>query len=184
MIKCVFFDRDGIVNQSPGPGYVERWEDFHLLPEFVEVLRVVRQQGYAAVIVTNQRGVARGCMTQATLDDMHRRLRELLRDQHGLDLLDILYCPHDNDCCDCRKPKPGMLLEAARRHAIDLPQSWMIGDSLKDTQAGKAAGCRTVLVSATETSAQADWQVTSMAALQSSIAAILEGRCPGRQTSP
>ena len=175
MIKCVFFDRDGIVNQSPGPGYVERWEDFHLLPEFVEVLRLVRQRGYVAVIITNQRGVALRQMTAATVEEMHHRLREVLKARHGLDLLDILYCPHENDSCECRKPKPGMLLEAARRHAIDLPGSWMIGDSPKDMEAGKAAGCHTVLVNAVETSPQADRQVTDMAALRLAIADILDG---------
>ena len=175
MIKCVFFDRDGIVNRSPGPGYVERWEEFHLLPEFVEVLRLVRRRGYAAVIVTNQRGVALGRMSATTVETMHRRLGEVLKLQYRLDLLDVLYCPHDKESCECRKPKPGMLLEAARRHAIDLAGSWMIGDSPKDMEAGKAAGCRTILVNATETSPQADQQVADMAALRLSIAAILDG---------
>jgi D-glycero-D-manno-heptose 1,7-bisphosphate phosphatase len=175
-LKCVFFDRDGIVNQHPGPGYVGRWKDFHLLPEFVDVLRLVRQKGYVAVIVSNQRGVALGNITSAIVDDLHHRLRTVLKEQHGLELLDVFYCPHDRNQCECRKPKPGMLLEAARRHAIDLNQSWMIGDSLKDVEAGKAAGCRTVLVNATETSDQADEQVTDMAALRSSIAKILGGR--------
>jgi D-glycero-D-manno-heptose 1,7-bisphosphate phosphatase len=174
--KCVFFDRDGIVNQHPGPGYVERWEDFHLLPEFVDVLRFVSGKGYVAVIVSNQRGVALGRMTAATVDDLHRRLRAVLREQQGLDLLDILYCPHDRDQCDCRKPKPGMLVEAARRHDLDLSRSWMIGDSLKDMEAGKAAGCHTILVNDSETSDQADEQVADMAALRSSIAKILERR--------
>lgn len=175
-VKCIFFDRDGIVNRHPGPGYVERWEDFHLLPEFVEVLRLIRQKGYEAVIVSNQRGVARGIMAAATVDDLHRRLRTILKDQHGLELLDVYYCPHDRNQCECRKPKPGMLLEAAKRHGIDLSQSWMIGDSLKDMEAGKAAGCHTILVNAVETSDQADRQVADMAALRSSIAKILEGR--------
>jgi D-glycero-D-manno-heptose 1,7-bisphosphate phosphatase len=176
MIKCVFFDRDGIVNQSPGPGYVERWEDFHLLPEFVDVLRYVLGQGYAAVIVSNQRGVAREIMSAATVDDMHRRLKAVLATQHGLDLLDILYCPHDRGSCECRKPKPGMLTEAARRHAIDLAASWMIGDSPTDMEAGRAAGCRTILVNAAETSPEADVRVADMAALRSSIAKILGDR--------
>lgn len=175
-IKCVFFDRDGIVNQHPGPGYVERWEDFHLLPEFVDILRFVRGKGYEAVIVSNQRGVALGKMTAETVEDLHRRLRAQLREHHGLDLLDIFYCPHDRDQCECRKPKPGMLLKAAERHNLDLGQSWMIGDSVKDVEAGKAAGCRTVLVNPATTSEQADHQVADMAALRSSIAKILGGR--------
>jgi D-glycero-D-manno-heptose 1,7-bisphosphate phosphatase len=175
MQPCVFFDRDGIVNQSPGPGYVERWGDFHLLPEFVEVLRTVTRLAWPAVIVSNQRGVALGRMTAATVDDMHRRLRAILREQHGVDVLDILYCPHDRNSCDCRKPKPGLLLEAARRHDLDLPHSWMIGDHATDIQAGQAAGCHTVIVG-DEACEGAEVHVGSMRELQSRIAGILSDR--------
>ena len=175
MIRCVFFDRDGIVNQYPGPGaYVERWEEFHLLPEFVEVLRTVGQKGFAAVVVTNQRGVALGRMTAATLEDLHRRLAEILQKQHGLALLDILYCPHDEGVCDCRKPHPGMLLAAARRHGIDLRRSWMIGDAEKDIEAGRQAGCRTILVSAPDAPTRADVRVRDMAELRTVIANLLD----------
>lgn len=174
MRKCVFFDRDGIVNQSPGPGYVERWEDFHLLPEFVETLRIVTGLGFAAVIISNQRGVALGRMTAGTVDDIHRRLQAIL-EQHGLALLDILYCPHDRDACDCRKPKPGMLLEAARRHNIDLAGSWMVGDSPGDAEAGKSAGCRTILVGEKAEPGLADFTFQDMAGLRSGIATLLTG---------
>lgn len=172
---CVFFDRDGIVNQHPGPGYVERWEEFHLLPEFVAVLQAVTRLGWPAVIISNQRGVARGRMTAETVDDIHHRARAILREQHGVDVLDILYCPHDLNCCDCRKPKPGLLLEAARRHDLDLSRSWMIGDSATDVQAGQAAGCRTVIVGDAACDG-ADVRVDSMRELQSRIVGILSGR--------
>jgi D-glycero-D-manno-heptose 1,7-bisphosphate phosphatase len=173
MRKCVFFDRDGIVNQSPGAGYVERWEEFHLLPEFVETLRITTRLGYAAVIVTNQRGVALGLMSAETVDDIHRRLKDVLKEQHGLDLLDIRYCPHDRNTCDCRKPKPGMILDAAHRHQIDLSRSWMIGDSPGDAGAGRAAGCKTILVGDKADPALADAVFTDMQALCSGIAKIL-----------
>ena len=174
MIRCVFFDRDGIVNRSPGAGvYVEHWAALHLLPEFVDVLRTVEQRGYAAVIVTNQRGIALGRMTSATVDDMHRRLRALLKETHGLELLDILYCPHDEGVCECRKPRPGLLLEAARRHAIDLRRSWMVGDSATDVEAGRRAGCRTILVGEPDSSTQPDVRVDTMAELPSVIANLL-----------
>ncbi len=172
MKPCVFFDRDGIVNESPGPGYVERWEDFHLLPDFVAILRDVRRLGFAAVVVTNQRGVALGRMTAAAVEDIHRRLEETLRTE-GLTLDDILYCPHDRNVCDCRKPKPGMLQEAARRHAIDLGQSWMIGDSPTDIMAGEAAGCRTILVGPPDPSVAPDVRVDTLADLRSAIVSIL-----------
>lgn len=172
MTPCVFFDRDGIVNRHPGPGYVERWEDFHLLPEFVETLRAVRRLGFAAVVVTNQRGIAVGRMTVATVEDMHGRLQSALAAE-GLALDDILYCPHDRGVCDCRKPKPGMLLTAARRHGLNLARSWMVGDSATDIQAGQAAGCRTILVGPATDAATPTVRVDSMAALSSAIAGIL-----------
>jgi D-glycero-D-manno-heptose 1,7-bisphosphate phosphatase len=173
MTPCIFFDRDGIVNQSPGPGYVERWADFHLLPEFVSILRTIAGLGYAAVIITNQRGVALGHMTIDDVEDIHRRLRSLLKTQHHLELLDILYCPHERNTCECRKPKPGMLLEAARRHHLDLSLSWMIGDSAKDVEAGHAAGCRTILVGNATPTLPPDFHFPSMSALSTAIATIL-----------
>jgi len=142
---CIFFDRDGIVNRSPGAGYVERVEDFHLMPEFIEALRVVHAFGYPAVIITNQRGVALGRMSLETVDAIHEELERLLN-AHDLELLNIYYCPHENGACDCRKPLPGMLLKAADEHDLDLSRSWMIGDNIKDVQAGRSAGCRTILI--------------------------------------
>lgn len=157
MKKCVFFDRDGIINRSPGADYVERWEDFKLIPEFVDVLRTVRSLGYEAVVVSNQRGVARGIMSAEAVEEIHRNMQNLLAEEYDLKLLDILYCPHDEGECECRKPKPGMLIEAAGRHDIDLKSSWMVGDQEKDIEAGKRAGCRTILVaSEAETKTKAD----------------------------
>lgn len=174
MKPCVFFDRDGIVNESPGPGYVERWEDFHLVPEFVGILRLVRRLGFAAVIVSNQRGVATGRMTAATVDDIHHRLAAALKAE-GLALDDILYCPHDHGVCECRKPKPGLLLEAARRHDIDLGRSWMVGDSPTDIEAGRAAGCRTILVGPPAPAVAPDHRFDTLADLRAAIQGILTG---------
>ena len=165
---AVFFDRDGIVNLSPGAGYVERWEDFHLQPEFVEALRIAARLGFAAVVVSNQRGVARGRMSAATVDEMHRRLREQLRAQ-GVDMLDILYCPHERDTCDCRKPQPGMLLRAAAQYGLDLARSWMVGDAESDVEAGRRAGCRTILVGG-DAPTRADQRASNMADLQTRLA--------------
>jgi len=173
-MRCVFFDRDGIVNVSPGAGYVERWEDFKLQPGFVQALRLVREAGYEAVIVSNQRGVALGRMSAETVEDMHERLRRTLRDDYGLDLLDVFYCPHDDrDGCDCRKPRPGMLVEAARRHGIDLARSWMIGDRERDMEAGRNAGCRTILVSAETEECTADFLVRDLDALNELLPRVL-----------
>lgn len=162
---AVFFDRDGIVNVSPGPGYVERPEDFHLIPEFLEALRIVRERGYAAVIVTNQRGVGLGRFTEETLDKIHAVLRDRVR-AAGLDLTDILVCTAVTDDDPRRKPNPGMLLEAAARHGLDLRRSWMVGDSPKDIEAGRRAGCAvTVKVGSEPDIAGADLCVPDMGAL-------------------
>jgi len=174
MRKCVFFDRDGIVNESPEPGgYVERWEDFKLLPQFVRVLRRVVAAGCAAVVVTNQRGVARGIVPLGEVERIHRNLREQLRTRHGLELVDILCCPHHEGVCECRKPRPGMLLEAARRHGIDLAASWMVGDSESDVEAGHRAGCRAVRVNSGAEPSTADLRVASLAELEERIGEIL-----------
>jgi histidinol-phosphate phosphatase family protein len=170
---CVFFDRDGIVNRSPGAGYVERVEDFHLLPEFVEALRLVRDRGYEAVIVTNQRGVSRGLMTQAALDAIHDRLRDAL-DREGLGLLAIHVCTANDNADPRRKPNPGMLLEAMAAHDLDAEASWMIGDSESDIEAGRRAGCgHTVLVATPSTPSAADAVVSDMAALVRYLAKVL-----------
>ena len=161
--RCVFFDRDGIVNASPGADrYVLRWEDFRLLPEFVEALRIVRARRYQAVIVTNQRAVARGMVSAEDVEGMHRKLRELLSGKYQLDILDVQYCPHDAGECDCRKPSPGMLLAMARKHGLDLAASWMVGDAETDIEAGRRAGCRTILVNGAAPLSKADWRVAAM----------------------
>ena len=173
-IKCVFFDRDGIVNRPPPPErrYVTHRDYFELIPEFVDVLRQVRARGYEAVVVTNQSGIARGRMTEADAHDIHRHLEELLAG-HGLHLLDVVMCPSDDDRHPDRKPNPGMLLTAARRHAIDLPSSWMVGDQERDVEAGRRAGCRTILVEAGDRSTAAEFHVRGMKELADLLERVL-----------
>jgi D-glycero-D-manno-heptose 1,7-bisphosphate phosphatase len=162
---CVFFDRDGIVNRRPTlDRYVRRWEEFELIAEFVEALKVLRERGYEAVIVTNQKGIATGRMTQADVDRIHHNLRQALH-EHGLSVRDIMVCSSPDDQHTHRKPNPGMLLEAARNHDLDLRRSWMVGDQEKDVEAGRRAGCRTVLVGAADKPTKADHRVPDMAAL-------------------
>ncbi len=145
--KCVFFDRDGIVNESPGEGkYVLSWKEFKIQPAFVESLKIVQDKGYYAAIVTNQRCIAKGLITKEHLEQIHQRLINTLAKEYQLSLLDIAYCPHNDGECSCRKPQPGMLLALAKKHNIDLSASWMIGDSEIDIQAGNAAGTKTILI--------------------------------------
>lgn len=173
MKRCIFFDRDGVINQSPGPGYVERWRDFYLLPAFIESLRVVYERGYVAVVITNQRGVARGIMSMERVDEIHGNLRAVLKDEYDLELLDIYCCPHNNNECDCRKPKPGMLLQAAEEHGIDLSASWMVGDSVTDIEAGHAAGCKTIYIGGKDALAREDYRVGSMKELPELLKKVL-----------
>jgi len=167
---CVFFDRDGIVNESPGPGYVERWEDFHLQPGFVAALKVVAAKGCPAVVVTNQQGVAKGLYSEEELDSIHGNMRAQLR-THGVDVLDVFQCTHfAADGCGCRKPKPGMILDASVKHGLDPAKSWMVGDSEKDVEAGQNAGCKTIRVCPHDEATKADFHVEHI----DEVAGILE----------
>lgn len=135
----VFFDRDGIANVSPGPGYVMSVADFHVRPEFVDAVAVATEKGWPCLIVSNQRGVGKGLVPAEELEAMHGVLRGTLATR-GLALLDILaYVGLDSDHPDC-KPHPGLLRKAAERHNIDLARSWMIGDRERDVQTGLNAG--------------------------------------------
>ena len=146
-MKAIFLDRDGVLNRkAPEGSYITSWEQFELLPGVIEAVRQLRGAGFTVVVVTNQRGVAFGRMSRVELEDIHARLRALFTAQ-GAPLDAIYCCTHDvTDACPCRKPAPGMLLQAARERQIDLQRSWMIGDSDSDIEAGKRAGCRTVKV--------------------------------------
>jgi len=161
---CVFFDRDGIINVSPGPGYVERMEDFHLIPDFRDAMRIAAARGYEVAVVTNQRGVSLGCMSMETVDALHAYVRaEMAKD--GLTFLDILVCIANDNNDPRRKPNPGMLLEAAQKHDLDLARSWMIGDNESDAVTGQRAGCHTILVRPGDQPTIADHRVPDMPAL-------------------
>jgi D-glycero-D-manno-heptose 1,7-bisphosphate phosphatase len=172
---CVFFDRDGIVNHPPDDErrYVLNADQFHLLPGFVDALRLVLERGYKAVIVTNQAGVSRGRMSRADLDAIHAKLTRLLQAE-GLALHDIYACDSFDDAHPNRKPNPGMLLDAARQHHLDLARSWMIGDSEKDVEAGRRAGvAQTVKVKPLPTTTKADHRLDGMTDLPALLRAHL-----------
>ena len=161
---CVFFDRDGVANQSPGPGYVNHLDDFHVLPGFADCVRAAAEKGIPAVIVTNQRGIQRGLTPPDQLAAMHAKLRAELA-AAGLALLDILICTADDDAHPDRKPNPGMLRTAAKRHRLDLSKSWMIGDRESDVKTGQNAGVAvTVLVDDGSAPTAATWRVPDMPA--------------------
>jgi D-glycero-D-manno-heptose 1,7-bisphosphate phosphatase len=146
MHRAVFIDRDGVINQKvPEPAYVTRWEEFCILPYTSRAISLFNKADFRVIVVTNQRCIAKGLISIAELESIHGEMRKKLAGA-GAHIDAIYYCPHEKECCDCRKPAPGMLLEAARIHHIDLSASWMIGDSDSDVEAGRKAGCRTARV--------------------------------------
>lgn len=160
---AAFLDRDGTLNVSPAPHrYVERAEDFRWLPGAADAAAALAGAGYVLVIASNQRGVARGMVTAATLQQIEHEIQaELAR--RGQTVSAFKYCPHDLDAgCDCRKPRPGMLLQAARELELDLARSWMIGDSASDVAAGHAAACQTALIGTPDTAPDADLHAGSL----------------------
>lgn len=159
---CCFFDRDGIVNRDPHPKrYVEHPDEFHFFPAFIDALRIATAKGYAAVIVTNQKGVGTGVVKQENLDAIHDIILARVREA-GLALHDIFVCTATDDAHTHRKPNPGMILEAAARHHLDLARSWMIGDNESDVTAGRRAGCKTLRVLAPDKETAADFRVDSV----------------------
>ena len=147
MNRAVFLDRDGVINgRAPLGDYITSWEEMKFLPAVTEAIYLLKQSGFLVIVATNQRCVARGFITIEDLGVLHRKMcRELaLRGA----LIDGVYCcPHDvTPPCSCRKPEPGMLLKAAQDYEIALSESWMIGDSGTDIEAGRRAGCKTVRI--------------------------------------
>lgn len=149
--KAIFLDRDGTINKYVG--FLTKPEEFDLLPGVAEAIRQINHSGYLCIIVSNQPVIARGDCTFEQLQEIHDKMETLLG-QEGAFVDAIYYCPHHPDKgfegerpaykidCNCRKPKPGLLLQAAKDWNIDLSQSYMIGDSERDVEAGNAAGCK------------------------------------------
>lgn len=138
---AVFFDRDGVVNVSPGAGYVLNWAQFRLSPGIVEALRLCKERGYATVVVTSQQGVGKGLMSQADLDDIHARLQsELALQGAAFDAIHACTCLADDPACTCRKPSPDMIFAARNQLDLDLDRSWLIGDHDRDIQMAHNAG--------------------------------------------
>ena len=160
---AVFLDRDGtlvrtsVTNGVPVPAHTVA--ELDVLPGVTEALDRLRRVGFALVMVTNQPDVARGTLERGTVEDMHAWLR------HKLALDEIACCYHDDaDACTCRKPLPGMLVDVAERLDIPLADSFMVGDRWRDVEAGKRAGCRTILLrhAYSGTSVQADFEALDL----------------------
>jgi D-glycero-D-manno-heptose 1,7-bisphosphate phosphatase len=143
-MKAVFLDRDGTITRDVN--FCRRVEDLEILPGVPEAISLLNRQNFKVVVITNQSGIARGYFTEATLSRIHQYMEEELSKRGAL-IDAVYYCPHHpDDNCDCRKPKPGLILQAAAELGISLENSWMVGDAARDVAAGKAAGCKTVLL--------------------------------------
>jgi D-glycero-D-manno-heptose 1,7-bisphosphate phosphatase len=144
--RVVFLDRDGVINRD-SPDYIKCVAEFEVLPGSLEALRCLAGCGFSSIVVTNQSGLHRGLFSPETLAEIHRHMCAAVQAHGGL-IRDILVCPHlPGENCPCRKPRPGLLTAARRRHRIDLATAVMVGDSVKDIECARNAGVqRAVLV--------------------------------------
>jgi D-glycero-D-manno-heptose 1,7-bisphosphate phosphatase len=148
---AVFIDRDGTINEDVG--YLSSPDDLVIYPWASEAIRLINKAGLKAIVVTNQSGIARGLLSEADLELIHRRLREELSRQ-GAHIDGIYFCPHHPQIgnekyrmqCDCRKPAAGMLRVAAEEHRVDFNRSWLIGDKASDLESAARVGARAILV--------------------------------------
>ena len=162
MVAAVFLDKDGtLIEDVP---YNVDPDRMTLMPGAGEALRRLSDAGYRLIVVSNQSGVARGLFAESALPAVEQRLREMLA-EYGAPIAGFYYCPHHPDGvvpdyaihCDCRKPEPGLILRAAQEHGIALDESWFIGDILNDVEAGRRAGCRTILL---DNGNETEWELS------------------------
>ncbi|MBZ0299826.1 MAG: HAD family hydrolase [Anaerolineae bacterium] len=142
---AIFLDRDGVINENR-PDHVKTWEEFEWLPGVLTSIQRLSQTGLPIFIITNQAIISRGLAAETTVQDIHARMITTI-EQAGGHIDRAYYCPHDlHERCECRKPKPGMLKQAAQEFGIDLTRSFLVGDSWSDIEAGLAVGTSSILV--------------------------------------
>ena len=144
--KAIFLDRDGVINKEVN--YLSNPDDFELIENTIEALKILKKKLFLIIVITNQAGIAKGYFNEDNLIDIHNKMNYLLK-QSNVFLDDIFYCPHHPDFtgpCECRKPNPGMIYRARDKYNIDLHNSYMVGDTITDIKTGLNAGCKTVLV--------------------------------------
>jgi len=147
--KAVFLDRDGVINSNEGRYYIWKKEDLEINPGVIETLKTLKKRGFMLFVITNQGGISRGQYNREDVEILHGHLNSLLEKEVAA-VDEFYYCPHhsDHENCLCRKPQPLMIQKAMARYGIDVRQSWMIGDALRDVEAGEAAGLQCILVEA------------------------------------
>ena len=138
--KVVFLDRDGVINKD-SPDYIKSWSEFEFLPRSIEAIKRLTLNGFTAIIITNQSVINRKMVSGEDLEYIHAMMKKAVKSGGG-EIKDIFFCPHmPEDGCDCRKPKPGLIYRAQKRYGIDLSTSVMVGDSAKDIECARKAGC-------------------------------------------
>jgi D-glycero-D-manno-heptose 1,7-bisphosphate phosphatase len=161
-LRLIFLDRDGVINVDPGPGlYVTRWGEFQFLPGAIDAIRKLTEEGYEIVVISNQAGVTKGLYTMEVLEEMTRNMVHEIEKRGGR-LRSVHYCPHvDDDNCDCRKPRTGLLKTATQGLTVNFKDTFFIGDGITDIKAGKDIGAKTILVLSGKTSLKdrAQWDV-------------------------
>lgn len=144
---AIFLDRDGVINRYPGDTkYVTSWRKFHFLPNAKKAIALLNTKRYPVIVISNQAGVSKGLYTQGALDEITQRMRaELQKSNASIDR--VYYCTHrDEDQCSCRKPKTGLLKRAVKEKGVNPKRSFFIGDTIRDIDTAKAAGCKSILV--------------------------------------
>ncbi len=151
MTKAIFFDRDGVVNRRIVGDYVKTPEQFVFIDDFFELFKFIKNKDYLAILVTNQQGIGKSLMTNQDLAEVHEYMNDELLERTGFAFDEIYFCPDlATNPSSRRKPQPGMFFEAIEKYKIDTSESWTIGDSTSDTEAGKHAGTQTVLLGSHE----------------------------------
>jgi D-glycero-D-manno-heptose 1,7-bisphosphate phosphatase len=147
--KVIFLDRDGVINKDPEHlkrQYVTKWKEFKFLPGVKSAIKKLTDAGYSIYIISNQAGISKKYFTMKNLRTITKNMKKELAKRGGR-ITDVFYCPHrTEDNCDCRKPKAGLFKKALKRGKIDFKDTFFIGDNIKDVQAGRKIGCKTILV--------------------------------------
>jgi D-glycero-D-manno-heptose 1,7-bisphosphate phosphatase len=153
--KYIFLDRDGVINRRISDGYITTWEQFEFLPQVLDALRLLTECGYRLIVVSNQACVGKGLMSGEALAEITLRFVDEVT-KNGGNIERVYYCPHqDQDGCECRKPKPGLLLQAQRERPLVFPDTYLVGDSQRDLMAARHVGCPAILVGASEANVDA-----------------------------
>jgi D-glycero-D-manno-heptose 1,7-bisphosphate phosphatase len=138
--KIVFLDRDGVINRD-SPDYIKNWSEFEFLPGSISAIKHLTLNGFETIIITNQSAINRKVISRQDLDTIHTMMKSAVESEGG-EIKDIFFCPHTpDDDCDCRKPEPGLIFQAQMRYGIDLSKAVMVGDSAKDIECARNAGC-------------------------------------------